>query len=254
MLRSKSGLEPMRLTEENCSAEEDGGGLYIGNSKGQISLLGRFEFHNCSAGGRGGGVFIQGKDGAEFMARQMYFHHCRAMREGGAVFAERMTKFVNVTLDHCDSGGSGAMTVYNDVMVSDLTVVTDIHVKGQAITSSGAALVESLTCTGSGEHMCEVASSTNLSVPKLWCPEGAERKDADSAQKVACSLCGNGYVRLIQAVNPQCQLCPPQATKCFPTNLTMPAGMTVDATNFSIQLYCPNPVACPGGYLLATSN
>ena len=122
----------MRLTEENCSAEEDGGGLYIRNSKGQISLLGRFELHNCSAGGRGGGVFIQGKDGAEFMARQMYFHHCRAMREGGALFAERMTKFVNVTLDHWHSGGSVAMTVYNDVTVSDLTVVTDVDVKGQA--------------------------------------------------------------------------------------------------------------------------
>ena len=243
----------MRLTEENCSAEEDGGGLYVGDSAEQISLLGRLEFHNCSADGRAGGVFIAGKHG-EFMARQMHFHQCRAMREGGALFAERMSQFGNVTLDHCDSGGSGALTVYNDVMVSDLTVITHPDSKGQAIMSGGATVVESLNCTGSGEHMCEVASSTNLSVPKLWCPEGAERAGTDSAQKVACSLCGNGYVRLIEAVNPQCQLCPPQATKCFPTNLTMPAGMTVDANNFSIELYCPNPAACPGGNLLATSN
>ena len=253
-LQSWSGLEPMRLTEENCSAEEDGGGLYVGDSAEQISLLGRLELRNCSAGGRGGGLFIEGKDGAEFMARQMHFHHCRAMREGGAFFSERSTKFGHVTLDHCDSGGSGALTVYNDVTVSDLTVVAHPDSKGQAIMSGGSAVVESLTCTGSGELMCEVASSTNLSVGKLWCPKGAERKDTHSAQAVACSLCGNGYIRLIEAVNPQCQLCPAQATTCFPTNLTMPAGMTVDANNFSIELYCPNPAACPGGYLLATSN
>ena len=190
------------------------------------------------------------------MAPLISFHYCRANSEGGAVFAERSPKFGHVTLDHCNTGSglSGAMTVYNDVNVSDLTVVTDVDVKGQAITSYGATVVESLTCTGSGEKMCQVTSSTNLSVGKLWCPEGAERKDTDSPQKAACSLCGNGYVRLIQAVNPQCQLCPPQAAKCFPTNLTMPAGMTVDANDFSIELYCPNPAACPGGYLLATSN
>ena len=119
--------------------------------------------------------------------------------------------------------------------------------------SGGATVVESLTCTGSGEQMCEVASSS-ISLPNLWCPDGAERTGADGAQKVACSICGNGYVRLIQAVNPQCQRCPPQAARCTPTNLTMPAGMTVDANNFSLELYCPNPAACPGGYLLATSN
>ena len=254
-LQSWSGFKPTRLTEENCSAEEDGGGLYISkHSEGQTSPLGRLEFHNCSAGGRGGGVFIEGKDGAEFMARQMYFHHCRADREGGAFFAERMSQLDHVTLDLCNSGGSGAMTVYNDVNVSDLTVVTDADSKGQAIMSGGATVVESLNCTGSGEQMCEVASSTNLSLPNLWCPDGAERKDTDRPQKVACSLCGNGYVRLIQAVNPQCQPCPPQATQCVPTKLTMPAGMTVDANNFSLELYCPNPAACPGGYLLASSN
>ena len=57
----------MRLTEEDCSAEEDGGGFYISRygAKAQISLLGRLEFRNCSAGGRGGGVFIEGKDGGE---------------------------------------------------------------------------------------------------------------------------------------------------------------------------------------------
>ena len=220
-----------------------------------MSLLGRLEFHNCSAGGRGGGVFIAGKGkGEEFMAREMHFHHCRADREGGALFAERMSQLDHVTLDRCNSGGSGAVTVYNDVNVSDLTVVTDADSKGQAIMSGGAALVESLNCTGSGEQMCEVASSTNLSLPKLWCPDGAERTGADGAQKVACSPCGNGYVRLIQAVNPQCQPCPPQAANCTPTNLTMPAGMTVDAHDFSIELYCPNPAACPGGSLLATSN
>ena len=249
----------MRLTEENCSAEGDGGGLYIRHpygdpDPGQISLLGRFEFHNCSAGGRGGGVFIQGITDGEFMAPRISFHHCRAKREGGALVAERMTKFGRATLDHCDSGGSGAMTVYNDVTVSDLTVATDVDLKGQAIASSGAVVVGSLTCTGSGEHMCEVTSSRNLSLGKLWCPDGAERTGTDSAQTVACSLCGNGYVRLIHAMNPQCQLCPPQAAKCLPTNLTMPAGMTVDANNFSVELYCPNPAACPGGYLLATSN
>jgi len=240
---------------EDCSAEEDGGGFYISRygAKAQISLLGRLEFRNCSAGGRGGGVFIEGKDGGEFVAPQMYFHHCRADREGGAVFAERSTKLGNVTLDNCDSGGSGALTVYNDVNVSDLAVVTDVDVKGQAIMSGGATVVESLNCTGSGEQMCEVASSTNLSLPKLWCPDGAERTGTDGAQKVACSPCGNGYIRLIQAVNPQCQPCPPQATQCVPTKLTMPAGMTVDANDFSIELYCPNPAACPGGYLLATS-
>ena len=132
--------------------------------------------------------------------------------------------------------------------------MTDVDVKGQAIMSGGATVVESLNCTGSGEQMCEVASSTNLSLPKLWCPDGAERTGTDGAQKVACSPCGNGYIRLIQAVNPQCQPCPPQATQCVPTKLTMPAGMTVDANDFSIELYCPNPAACPGGYLLATSN
>eukprot|EP00434_Breviolum_minutum_P037181 symbB.v1.2.032959.t1/scaffold3759.1/size89661/5 len=246
--------ESATASVENCSAEEDGGGLYISkHSEGQTSPLGRLEFHNCSAGGRGGGVFIEGKDGAEFMARQMYFHHCRADREGGAFFAERMSQLDHVTLDLCNSGGSGAMTVYNDVNVSDLTVVTDADSKGQAIMSGGATVVESLNCTGSGEQMCEVASSTNLSLPNLWCPDGAERKDTDRPQKVACSLCGNGYVRLIQAVNPQCQPCPPQATQCVPTKLTMPAGMTVDANNFSLELYCPNPAACPGGYLLASS-
>ena len=187
------------------------------------------------------------------MATRTSFHHCRAKREGGAVFAERSTKLGHVTLDLCNSGGSGAMTVYNDVNVSDLTVVTDADSKGQAIKSGGTTLVESLTCTGSGEQMCQVASSTNLSLPKLWCPDGAERTGTDGAQKVACSPCGNGYVRLIQAVNPQCQLCPAHATQCAPTNLTMPAGMTVDANNFSIELYCPNPAACPGGSLLATS-
>ena len=243
----------MWLTEENCSAEEDGGGFYISYYKGQISLLGRLEFHNCSAGGRGGGVFIGGKDG-EFMARQMYFHHCRAKREGGAFCAEQSTKVGHVILNHSYSGTSGALTVYNDVNVSDLTVVTDADSKGQAIMLGGTALVEFLTCTGSGEQMCEVPSSTNLSVGNLWCPDGAERKDTDSAQNVVCSLCGNGYVRLIQAVNPQCQPCPPQAARCTPTNLTMPAGMTVDANNFSIELYCPNPAACPGGSLLASSD
>ena len=244
----------MRLTEENCSAKQGGGGLYISEyAEKQISLLGRLEFHNCSTGGRGGGVFIEGEDG-EFMAREMHFHHCTATREGGALFAERMTKLGNVTLDLCNSGGSGAMTVYNDVNVSELTVATDADTKGQAIMSGGAAVVESLNCTGSGEQMCEVASSTNLSVGNLWCPDGAERTGTKTARKVACSLCGNGYFRLIQAVNPQCQPCPPQAAKCAPTNLTMPAGMTVDAHDFSIELYCPNPAACPGGSLLATSN
>ena len=234
----------------------DGGGLCIHHRAEQISLLGRLEFRNCSAGRRGGGVFIEGKDGErEFVAPQISFRYCRANNEGGAVFAERSTNFGHVTLDHCDSGLSGAMTVYNDVNVSDLTVVIDVGLKGQAITSYGATVVvESLDCIGSGEHMCEIASSTNLSVGKLWCPEGAERKDTDSAQKVACSLCGNGYVRLTQAVNPQCQRCPPRAARCAPTNLTMPAGMTVDANDFSIELYCPNPDACRGGYLLATSN
>ena len=188
------------------------------------------------------------------MAREMHFHHCRAKREGGALFAERMSQLDHVTLHHCNSGGSGAMTVYGDVTVSDLTVATDADTKGQAIMSGGAALVESLTCTGSGEEMCEVASSTNLSVGNLWCPDGAERTGTDSAQKVACSPCGNGYVRLIQAVNPQCQPCPPHAAKCTPTNLTMPAGMTVDANNFSKELYCPNPAACPSGSLLASSD
>ena len=123
----------------------------------QISLLGRLEFRNCSAGGRGGGVFIQGT-GADFMAREMYFHHCRAKREGGAFFAERMTQFGHVILNHSYSGTCGALTVYNDVNVSDLTVVTHPDLMGQAIMSGGAAVVESLNCTGSGEQMCEVAS------------------------------------------------------------------------------------------------
>ena len=34
----------------------------------------------------------------------------------------------------------------------------------------------------------------------------------------------------------------------------MPYGMTVDPKNFSVGMYCPNPVACPGGSLVASQS
>eukprot|EP00438_Fugacium_kawagutii_P015618 Skav212789 [mRNA] locus=scaffold159:431551:436371:- [translate_table: standard] len=62
---------------------------------------------------------------------------------------------------------------------------------------------------------------------------------------------------LFKKKNAACQPCPDLAEICLPDrfwaaysrSLKMPFGKTVDPSNFSVALHCPNPRACLGGVL-----
>eukprot|EP00435_Cladocopium_sp_Y103_P015428 s3200_g3.t1 len=244
--------EAARAVFENCSARTDGGALAV-HFPGKLSLNGRTNFVNCSAlDGRGGGLYVRGNP--QLIASELFFQGCTASSEGAAVYSEGLTTLRNVTLNHCESGVSGALTVYGDLNVSNLKVSDAQELKGQSILSGGAARVHSLICSGVGRELCTVGAAKGSAVMDLVCPTGTERRQESGNETVGCNSCVSGHVRLVDAINPQCQRCPKQSIECLPAKLTMPPGMTVDPNNFSIELYCPNPVACPGGSLLASQS
>eukprot|EP00435_Cladocopium_sp_Y103_P005573 s5971_g1.t2 len=250
LLQTEAG----RVIFENCSARE-GGALYRSPHRSfvyDLSFQGQVNFTNCSADGKGGGLYAGTK--GRLMASELFFQDCTAKTEGAAVYSEGFTTLRDVTLNRCESGVSGALTVYGDLNVTNLKVSDAQDLKGQSILSGGAARVHSLICSGTGQQLCGVGATKASAVVDLVCPTGTERRQVSGNGTVWCHSCISGHVRLLDGINPQCQRCPKQSIDCLPTRLTMPPGMTVDPSNFSIELYCPNPAACRGGSLLAPAS
>lgn len=228
---------------DGCLAGHSGGAIF---SSAKMSLLGKMIFHNSSSDKMGGAV--RAKSGLS--ATSLSFSQCHSAQPGAALAASGDVQLQEASFEGCNSEMlSVVMYVEGNLTAGHLNItgaVASDRASDQHVAVGGGALVGSLTCA----HVSSCDISAVQEDPKLQdllCPPGHGLQR--SSKTLGCEPCEAETMSLFQNFNAKCQACPEAAELCLPEVLKMPPGMTIDPSNFSLALHCPNPIACRGGKL-----
>ena len=234
-----------------CTALNSGGALFA--DEGNSMFHGELRFHGCQAKlGNGGAIRFTG-DLLSILshANPVEFALCSSGGLGGAIHAHG-----NIELDHAvfhgclSKSSASAVAVVGSLHASKLELIGTAEARSRQsdITTSLELIVGLLDCKD--RETCKLKTAdARLRVNNMTCPVGtgrAQRKDF-----VGCYPCEMGLTRLKGEANGSCDACPEDAERCEPSRVQMPAGLSINWTNLSQSVRCPNEGACPGGILHA---
>ncbi|CAE7482547.1 unnamed protein product, partial [Symbiodinium sp. CCMP2592] len=262
---SSCSITQASLAFRSCSSSF-GGGLHVNGALGLMQS--NASFLNCSAQKEGGGVYVHKRSELTAQAGSLTFKQCEASKYGGGLHHETDAKVrldkIDVIFDKCTAGkagggwdGTGTLTHSRGRMefqsckafrgiAFDTTLGADLdHVKiemcigvvGDILSSKGTVAIQHLTFLyggpSSGFHGEVMAQ--NISISEVDCVAVHE-----------CVL----HANTIQA-----------ALTCDAASVTMQAGYMLTVPNLSSvanfreldavnrTYFCPNEATCPGGRL-----
>ncbi|CAE7833854.1 unnamed protein product [Symbiodinium sp. CCMP2592] len=309
---SSCSITQASLAFRSCSSSF-GGGLHVNGALGLMQS--NASFLNCSAQKEGGGVYVHKRSELTAQAGSLTFKQCEASKYGGGLHHETDAKVrldkIDVIFDKCTAGkagggwdGTGTLTHSRGRMefqsckafrgiAFDTTLGADLdHVKiemcigvvGDILSSKGTVAIQHLTFLYGGPssgfhgevmaqnisisevdcvavHECVLHANT-IQVPTLVCPPGREvRSLRRLTTELSCRLCEPGSFQPLPWRNPRCLPCPEAALTCDAASVTMQAGYMLTVPNLSSvanfreldavnrTYFCPNEATCPGGRL-----
>ncbi|CAJ1436386.1 unnamed protein product, partial [Effrenium voratum] len=221
----------------SSTAGRSGGAAYVDGT--MTMAQSRVDIFNCSAGDTGGGLCM-----SDLIGDAVNMSNCSAAAMGGCIRVKQSLKLDEAVLAGCAASAGNAVASTGDVHIGNLSLLGgETEQSGNYFSVGGSLRLGTMTCDDTPE--CEVSSQED--VPQVAsvarCPLGAGRDKKSSS--VGCTRCRPGTMLLQPKPDAACIPCPELAEECRPSHVKLQQGITVNTTDFSQVLHCPNPAACP---------
>ncbi|CAE7904868.1 unnamed protein product [Symbiodinium necroappetens] len=217
-----------------------GGGFYISSGNGTIQQSrGRMSLTNCTAEQRGGGFYLGSTVPGDL--RDISFDRCGTYGDAGTFYAKSHALNVsNLTVLEPRS-------VDFDIISEGKLALQDLHLHssnrkfGMGIWSGNLH---------AGTVNCTLLKWCSLVAPErhvdhLHCPAGTGIQKGDDFSN--CSVCEDNFTVLPGHTQSKCVPCPTHNDFCYVDKFKMTPGHMVQKPDISLTIFCPNPAACPGG-------
>eukprot|EP00437_Effrenium_voratum_P069670 CAMPEP_0181486508 /NCGR_PEP_ID=MMETSP1110-20121109/47210_1 /TAXON_ID=174948 /ORGANISM="Symbiodinium sp., Strain CCMP421" /LENGTH=888 /DNA_ID=CAMNT_0023612727 /DNA_START=12 /DNA_END=2674 /DNA_ORIENTATION=+ len=243
---SKIALKGSDMFVRGSTAGRNGGAAYVDGS--MTMAQSRVDIGNCSAGDSGGGLWM-----SDLIGEALNMSNCSAAAMGGCIRVKQSLKLDEAVLAGCAASTGNAVASTGDVYIGNLSLLGGKAERSKdyiLVAGPGSSLrLDTMTCDDTRE--CEVSSqeAVPLVARVARCPLGAGKEETSFS--VSCIPCRPGAMLLQPAPDAACIPCPELAEECRPSHVKLQQGITVNTTDFSQVLHCPNPAACPEHVLTA---